>query len=219
MEKNQIVKQSLCQVLIPAAGYGRRMGSPPAKELLSHPDFPDKNFMQIAIQRCLEVNLKPLVISRVDKTELNEYLFQHRIPFTLIENSEDWPETLLKSFNHWTLHSIVLLPDTTFKPEGILKNLADDLFSQSLSLSLFKIQDSSLWGGVGFDQNKIEISEKKIGYQYAWGHLAFHRNVGKELLERLHQKKNFQFNDQFSVHHLEHFEDLTRPKLSISNSI
>jgi hypothetical protein len=60
-------------LLIPAAGFGQRIGSPPAKELLIRPNT-NKAFIDWPLDLALEKNWRAVVISREDKTQLNDYI-------------------------------------------------------------------------------------------------------------------------------------------------
>jgi dTDP-glucose pyrophosphorylase len=196
-------------VLIPAAGFGTRVGSPPAKELLPHPQFPQKTFLDIALERINALNACPLVISREDKTTLNQNLLCRQISFLKIKSSTDWYDSIYQSRPWWQKKNLLLLPDTVFEPQNILEKLLSALETHELALSVFRVDDSSLWGGVNLDQ-ALTISEKKPHYPYAWGHLAFHEKVGADLFSKLNQKQYFKYEGPYQALQLHYFKDVTR---------
>jgi bifunctional N-acetylglucosamine-1-phosphate-uridyltransferase/glucosamine-1-phosphate-acetyltransferase GlmU-like protein len=197
--------------LIPAAGFGTRMGSPPAKELLHHPYFKNKNFLEICLESCQKLSVSPLVISRKDKTELNDFLSQNNIPFTLINQSLDWQDSILQSEFLWQEENLVLLPDTYFTPLSQVQKTLMKLKDVSLSFTYFKVSDSKNWGGIKFDSKEVLIVEKKTGFNYAWGHLAFKKEIGSKLFKHLLHDKEFKFHGLFSAQMIDTFIDLTRP--------
>src|SRR4051812_48128743 len=102
------------RVLIPAAGFGKRMGLPEAKEMLIGPE--GTPLIEWSLSFCNKNGLKPLVISRPEKNSLNDYLRRIGVDTLLIEPSGEWPDTLLKSEELWAEKNLVLLPDTRFSP-------------------------------------------------------------------------------------------------------
>jgi hypothetical protein len=196
--------------LIPAAGFGTRMGTPPAKELLPHPYFKNKNFLEICLESCQKLSVSPLVISRKDKTELNDFLSKNKIPYILINHSLDWQDSILQSISLWQEENLVLLPDTYYNPLSQVQMTVMKLKEVSLSFTYFKVSDSKNWGGIKFDSNEVLIVEKKTGFNYAWGHLGFKKEIGSKLFKSLLQDKEFKFHGRFSAQLIDTFIDLTR---------
>jgi hypothetical protein len=172
--------------IIPAAGFGRRVGSPPAKELLPHPYWPDKNFLEVTLSICKQFHLQPLIISRVDKVILNQYVLTQlgeQALMTILESCE-WTETVLKSRPRWGERNILLLPDAYFTPLTIIQQTLDLLKCFDLVVATHKIDpnESPNWGVV--DKVKFRLFEKPISPQQfqnlAWGVLGF-RNTDEVL--------------------------------------
>ena len=78
----------MTHVIIPAAGFGKRVGGAVSKELLYYKDdsFP---LIQWCLSLCKKYELKPVVISRRDKLDLNQYLASENIEMCLIDSSEE----------------------------------------------------------------------------------------------------------------------------------
>ncbi len=202
--------------LIPAAGFGRRVGSPLAKELLPHPKT-QRPMIAECLARCPQG--KRHVITRPEKTNLIEFLHLHHpdVNIQLIENSKEWPETLLLSQPHWTARNVVLLPDTDFMPLNALPELASSLVQSAVGFATFEVNDPSVWGLVDFNNEGFAIAEKPRQAPHgakAWGLLGFQASVGVKLLSYLlestqnHQWKTFDFS--FAQVNLESFCDWTR---------
>ncbi len=134
-------------VLIPAAGFGRRMGSPLAKEIL--PLRAKRPLIEAPLEWCADRHWPALVITRQEKTNLIEYLswrnktlvgerhFSPRVDdlrtntssvdTLIVGATQDWPDTLLASRDHWHEWNLVLLPDVDFAPLEILDQIAEQM--------------------------------------------------------------------------------------------
>ncbi len=202
-------------VIIPAAGLGTRVGSPPAKELLPHPKA-DGSFLDVALKRIKEINATPLVISRVDKIVLNEWLFINEIPHILITKTPEWVQTVLLSKNYWRKKNILLLPDADFLPAQILKDITLELDRFSLTFATFPVEDIRFWGSVKKEFGNNYVSEKNHQNQsgIAWGIIGFSKEAGEVFwplyLESQLTRNWVQVPVDFSVLPLSYFVDLTR---------
>lgn len=92
-------------VLIPAAGFGKRVGSPSAKELL--PDEDGQPIIAWALRQVAKRGWHAHVITRPAKQPLLEYLEKQKnnglsLSIQLIEGSSEWPDSLLQSRQHWS---------------------------------------------------------------------------------------------------------------------
>jgi len=165
--------------IIPAAGFGRRVGSPPSKELLPHPYYPGKNFLDVTLDICEKFNLQPVIVSREDKVTLNQYVLSRLGEQALmtILNSSEWTETVLKSRSRWGKRNILLLPDVYFTPITIVQQALDSLKYFDFVVATHKInpEESPKWGVI--DKVKGRLFEKPIKPQHrqnlAWGLLGF----------------------------------------------
>lgn len=132
-------------VLIPAAGFGRRMGSPMSKELL--PLRAGRPLIEAPLEWCADRHWPVLVITRQEKINLIEYLSRREnasdgeglsaqrpkvrktssspVDTLLVSATKDWPDTLLASGDHWHEWNLVLLPDVDFAPLEILDQMAE----------------------------------------------------------------------------------------------
>ena len=175
------------KIIIPAAGYGKRMGSVSAKELLPHPNS-GKPFLLEAIQKHQALQAPFHIISRKDKIELNEFIYSLKkgstlhpgsilqqdfsplsdpidVPIELqcIEPSKEWPDTILQSKPYWTEWNLLVLPDADYHPLVTLKQLEEFQKSDaaySVLFFTFNVENSSTWGMVRCATDFFEVVEK-----------------------------------------------------------
>lgn len=216
-------------IILPAAGYGRRVGSPPAKELFLHP----KDKIELILRFLLlshQYNFETLVISRADKIELNEFLLNKKreFNFTLlkIEPTEDWMNTCLASHKLWHKKNILALPDTEFSPQEILLEIEKKLSRASIVYACHRVENPSGWGVIEKRENDYYIFEKNLSHvknnlnnYLAWGIIGFHSSHGKDLL-LAHEKSQKEqigvlLQNTIEILRLNHFLDLTRDKSSL----
>jgi len=223
------MKASMPTVLIPCAGFGKRVGEPPAKELLK---LPSEN--NPLIHWCLDLTkkfkMRPVLITRKDKKAFLEYIETIRdaynIELCLIDASKEWPDTLLKSDSCWTEQNIVLLPDTRFSPDDILPKLSDSLKKNDLAFATFSVPGAnsdkfSCWGVLKSDGANYWIAEKPRNadevFTQAWGLFAFKKEFGVDLLTKMlesngdHEFKKIN-TTKIETFSLDFFQDVTRDK-------
>ncbi len=222
-------------VLIPAAGYGRRMGSPAAKELLYSTDL-QMTFIDHAIRLAHSWQATPIVVTRADKTELIEYLRANcadQIRLHLIEGSVEWADTCVQSISLLAEHSVLLLPDTQFSPADIGLSLFAALTDAEISAACFSPASLSTWGAIATSKDGLLICEKPKsppvctdhpgaplvydGYENAkaWGLLGFRKGRAHELfskISRSHEEHSTwqKLECTYKELPLNHFVDLTR---------
>lgn len=211
-------------VIIPAAGYGSRVGSPEAKELLLN-DIGEP-LIALALNQARDRQWPVHVITRKEKQSLITYLKtysdlnQREIQIQLIEPSQEWPDTVLQSRDFWRDQNILCLPDTIFKPLDIWDSLNDSLTRDGdIALAVFEPgPDYAKWGVVRFlNETQIEICEKPRARKEnlkAWGLSAFTCSGGLELL-KAQMKSTFDHNwislkSRAHLIELDDFKDLTR---------
>jgi hypothetical protein len=195
---------STTKLLVPAAGFGKRVGSPTAKELLIL-----KNEVKPLIEWSLELSKKyqlpAVIISREDKVDLNNYLAsisrKYMLEICLITSSQEWPDTILQAEAHWAEKNIVMLPDTRFGPEVILEKMNTILTKDRFVFATFEAEILNTWGVIRNDKNKSFIAEKPNVYKttdQAWGLFGFQKDSGKKLLTAMLQSKGdfIPFSDQ-----------------------
>lgn len=154
------------KMIIPAAGFGRRMGSPEVKELLhdecGHP------LIDHAVSLAVKMNISFHIISRPGKIKLKNYLesksYLVKTDWTYqeIESSKEWPDSVLQAKPFWGDRNVLVLPDTRWEPVNIVEKV---LFSnQDLSLAVFSPPDLNNWGVIDQIRERQEvIGLEKIG--------------------------------------------------------
>lgn len=206
-------------VLLPAAGFGTRVGSPNAKEIMQGPD--GRPLIEKALKQALARHWPVHLITRKEKTSLIQYLNEFKIStglelhIQLIEPSREWPESILKSKSFWRSRNLLCLPDTDFSPNDIWDRLVAS--ESPISAAVFQPKDFSTWGVLRKTQKGTEICEKprelKTEMQ-AWGLLSFTPDAGETLLQAQlestfhHQWIEIPYQSEFL--NLDSFEDLTR---------
>ena len=232
-----IVGPSSKKILIPAAGFGTRVGSPPAKELLINP-LTQRPLIEFAFSIAEELNVEAHVISRTEKTLLNHYLAHRGVSYQAIASSRDWPESLVLSCDFWSEYNVVLLPDTEFAPISVVKEIFDLLeFKQNSSVfaTFHHVPFAALntWGCVwkegemafGWekpnlssfpDPSSTDRSITSIPSIKPWGVFGFSKNVGVELLTNMldssQGKHAYRLPHKTQFIDLDSFSDLTRQK-------
>lgn len=203
------------RIIIPAAGFGKRVGSPPAKELFPHPQT-GKPLIEEALLKAKTVGA-PLVITRSDKTALIDYLVEQNVEHQLIDATREWSNTVLASEPYWLENNLLLLPDTDFTPLSILPNLIEGLKNHPVTLGVFPVQDASSWGMIKGDEKKLMIADKpRMGFSHiqAWGLIGFKKDVGVKLFSALAESNvdgSWKKTDlDFKTYKLANFVDLTR---------
>jgi len=225
--------------LIPAAGFGKRVGQPQAKEMLIDPENGEP-LINWSIRVALNFGLKPLVITRPEKTNLIEYLKREwpEAEIFLINSSREWPHSLLLSEAQWVDVNLMLLPDTRFGPIELVSSLIEDCRTKAFdaSFAYFETSESlKTWGVLDLDEfsyrkniwtpkdagSQIRICEKPIIEQlsakhpyYPWGFFAFRKKIGQELFSGLlnssFSHEWFELNGTVNLHQLSYFKDMTR---------
>lgn len=180
-------------LLIPAAGFGQRVGAPMAKEML----LDDKGLPLIAYSLNLaeKYELNITVILRPEKHNLISYLktstyFQEFGKIIEVQKTQEWPESLLLSKPHWVKKNLVLLPDTRWGPEDILPQMISALDESDICVANHLVQSTATWGRIEAIDKHLCIKEKIIdedcaqsGPQKAWGLIGFKKNTGQKLFE------------------------------------
>ncbi|MFZ4402912.1 MAG: sugar phosphate nucleotidyltransferase [Pseudobdellovibrionaceae bacterium] len=216
-------------VLIPAAGFGRRVGSPHAKELLLGPD--NNPMIDYPIQQALKRDWPVLVITRPQKIELVNHLkekwgfgLDKNRQLMFINESTEWPDTLLQSHSLWLDWNMVLLPDVSYQPLDILDQMLEKLNSNTdgvVASHSVPPDQSVKWGFLNPHQKGLWLAEKPShllkAEDQAWGIYCFHRRIGQPLLQAQLQHTLRCAEQEWSFHpwnlaqvFLHSFEDLTR---------
>lgn len=200
------------------------MGSPAAKELL--PDAYGQPLIQWALELAANRDWKAHVITRDSKQPLLEYLEKRKqaglkLSIQLIEDSTEWPDTLLQSQPYWDDQNLVILPDTRFEPTTVLDELQETLArGADAAFALFDTPEFATWGVIDPKQRRLCEKPQEDAQALlakgckAWGAFGFQKNAGTELLSQMlastfdHTWKTLPPRSQFV--NLLTFEDLTR---------
>lgn len=213
------------QIIVPCAGYGVRVGSPQAKELLPHPRS-KKPLIEGCLEMAEETGWPLVLITRPEKKNLIACVDEQgkrrglQIEWVLVNSTKEWPESVLVSQPFWGEKNLLLLPDVEWNPKSAVVEIVKNLNSFDISYGLFESENLRTWGTVEINAKQIRICEKPtVNYPgfLPWGLLAFKKSVGKLLFESLltstldHQVKTLPF--RANKVDLQSFEDLTRGSL------
>ena len=212
-----MIVKSTPRVIVPAAGFGKRMGSPESKEMLVNPRT-GVPLIEATLQMSESRGWSVHVITRADKPSLIEYLEGRAgVSVQKIGPTREWPETVLNSCDHWVGENILILPDTEFEPSGILDSIAGSLSAGApLAAAVFEVSKPAVWGLIRASDGQTEFCEKpaEAAGAKAWGVLGFSPGIGRELFTKIlessfdHEWKRVEARAEFFE--LSGFTDLTR---------
>lgn len=200
------------------------MGQPESKEMLAACGE-TAPMIQFALDLFAGDRFQIVVPTRSAKKNLIAFLqtFYPKVIIQLIEDSQEWPDTVLQTQPHWAAENILVLPDTRWKPESVVFDLLDVLKTKSFAYSTFDAEKKMDWGVVA--QNPLSICDKppQVLLQppenfKSWGHLAFRKTVGRQIFSSIlasHRSRQFEMLSEVSNCEslaLQSFQDLTRPK-------
>ena len=183
------LKSDNLKMIIPAAGFGRRVGSPQSKEMLLGPD--GRPLISYALELAHTLGIQAHVISRTEKTSLKRYIYSlvdqgWDIFIQEVEPTKDWAESLLKSEPYWGFKNVLVLPDTRWSPENGLNLLIQDLQANDLVYATFEVGQDRAFGFVQCEKGKTSIVEKPVEVVQdfsAWGIVGLSKQVGKQVFE------------------------------------
>ncbi len=205
------------KIIIPAAGYGTRIGSPEAKEMLTLSGTQPLIDFSLNIAKLNQATAH--VITRKEKKSLISYLEnKENVSLQTIEPSKEWPDTILQSKPFWEDYNLLILPDTRFAPLDRTTELLQALENYEMSVGYFNPDALNTWGAFDSQSTTYKLIEKPniidTKNLYAWGIIGFRKNVGEELFRLIlestldHQFKTTSFS--YQAIQLDYFEDLTR---------
>lgn len=174
-------------VLLPAAGFGRRVGSPEAKELL--PDENQRPLIEWSLEQARTRGWPVHVVLREQKKALIDYLEERRqiqeLSIQVISVSRDAMDSLLQSRPFWRARNLVLLPDTRFEPLGALDQIADGLRETPIVYGTFHVRAPAEWGCLRRTDQSFQVFEKcgPPSLDKAWGIIGFQNSVGEIVLQ------------------------------------
>lgn len=199
------------KAIIPCAGFGTRMRMLPhqAKEML-----PDPTTIGLIIDYALNIcdlhGFEPIVISRAEKQEFNDYLKSKGVTYYCIEPRGEWMDSVLTSEPLWDENNILILPDTRYNNHfDIFDNIKLGLeLGNNAVFGMHTVQDPEKWGII----HKYHVKEKPKGLtgpKNAWGLIGFKKSYGKELFEGMRDYHNFKLNN-VGFTEIGPFADITR---------
>jgi dTDP-glucose pyrophosphorylase len=196
------------KLIIPAAGYGTRMGmtASQSKELV-----PVESEHGRVIDWILKQTKNALVIIRPDKKSLKNYLsHKYRVDLMEIQNSSEWTDTVYRSRLAWDDRNCLVLPDTRYAPTSIIHDINKALHDHDIVFATHEVQDPHKWGVIAGDL----LYEKPTNNQAparAWGLIGFTKKAGTELFKDLNERKVFNLSKyRVKFIPLESFKDITR---------
>lgn len=217
-------KSRVLSIVIPAAGFGSRMGGPISKEMLVNPATGLK-FIDLSLQQAKILGAKVVLITRKEKKELIQYVTsfceEQRLLLEVLEiqPTSEWPETVLMSEHCWTERNLLLLPDTDWQPSNFVQQLIQD-WDRNPSEVIYGVFPShkNNWGYVKVVEGlwlceKPQSSIDLDGYQ-AWGMIGFKKEIGAKLF-REHLTSTFDHQVKFlkisaQIKKMDAFFDRTR---------
>jgi len=222
-------------VIIPAAGFGKRMGQPESKEMLSvlNEKAP---MIQYALDLFKTENCRIVVPTRMEKRNLIAFLQQHypQVEIVFIENSKEWPDTVLQTQGSWRDRNILVLPDTRWDPTNVVFEALDELQNHDFAFSRFFSEQPETWGvfrnealsdswGICDKPPKTVVNKDQFSkilqkpQEFCWGHIAFQKPVGESIFSavlRSHHSRDFEplpSGLRGKSIMMKSFADLTRP--------
>lgn len=198
--------------IIPCAGLGTRMGMKPneSKEMLFENTW--NRVIDYSLNLCREFHIKPVIISRMDKEDLNNYIKQYYPDAQLVllnEQGKEWPNTVLKSHGFWEEKNILILPDTRFNPRHIVLQMNMALDKYPLVFATHKVQDPANWSMIESNQICEKPSDGTLNGR-AWGLIAFKKDQGELLFNQLSERHIWHVLNHYISLPLRDFKDITR---------
>lgn len=196
------------RAIIPCAGFGTRMNMPKnkSKELMLYRGRP---IIEYTLEICSIYKLKPLVITRGEKTDLIKYCDKNDIDCLEIKPEGEWADTVIKSQMFWREHNVLMLPDTVWSPISAIEQIKFNLqMGVGLCFGMHSVDDVSKWGSIN-DQYLYE-KRNQTSPGYAWGVIGFTQSHGRRLFKHLANSTWPFCIDRAAYVKLDSFKDVTR---------
>jgi len=208
-----MTEQTLC--ILPCAGFGTRMKMSPnkSKEMLIDPKT-GKYLIDYSLDLCTKYDLKPLIITRPEKTDLIDYVTKlPNVDLLFTDGEGEWPGTVLKSESRWHENNILMLPDTRFEPDDLIDFIKHKLsIDTKLVFGVHEVEIQIPWGIIEEDKSgSIFSCEKPITKYNAWGVIGFKKDAGNNLFTRYSIKNSsFYLEKKIYLCEFTKFLDITR---------
>lgn len=216
MNSRKQAKKYKGHAIIPAAGLGTRMGSPPqGKEMLIDP-ITKERVIDWSIKLALENKLLPIIAVSSKKLELRHYI-RTKYPMAYVvqvNHVNEWPDTVLAVSEYWhAACNVLILPDTRFNPTALSSLLTQ---STEISYAVHTIDVPAKYGIVRALNNCIVTAEKPgsgAAGTLAWGLIKWTTwDSGQKIFDTYRTKGKWikLLTDSVSLVRLEWFRDITR---------
>jgi UTP-glucose-1-phosphate uridylyltransferase len=197
------------RAIIPCAGYGTgmKMRIEQSKEMLPDPNKPDFYIIDYVLDLCKSFDFEPLIISRKEKTSLNNYIESQGVECFKISPTGEWMKSILQARDGWHENNIVILPNTRFGRFGCFQAIEHGLnLGNNAVFATHKVTDPENWGIIK-NYTICDKPKNMFGTQMAWGLIGFKSNYGQTLFSRLPYTTQLE-NVGFTK--LDWFKDITR---------
>ncbi len=183
----------MATVIIPAAGMGTRMGSPPhGKEMLPEPNNQMRPLIDWSIQHALDAGHRVVLITNDIKYQLRNHVRQM---FPKVEHCilghvpGDWADSVIASASMWGDVNLLMLPDVRFEPIEYIKELPsyiDEYVPVAFGLQKIKLDEVNKFGIVDIAGRKTvekpdSFNPGPLDIWGAWSLIAFEPVVGLQL--------------------------------------
>lgn len=165
----------------------------------------------VLIERAVQRSINPLLLIRKEKGDLIEWADALGVDYMLAGGEGEWADTVLESYPLWDETNVLMLPDTIYNPQGIIRLMAECLKSYSFVIATHAVTDLSKWGAV-LPESIDEKPQALTGPGNAWGLLGFNKAQGRDFLTRTTAGQQFRMPDDTVRLPLFSFQDVTRTR-------
>jgi hypothetical protein len=143
------------RVIVPCAGFGKRMGLNPqqSKEMLVDP-LTGKRMIDQTLEKAR--GRLAVVVVRREKQDLIEHLQKHWpwVDILIVAPTPEWPASILETQKLWSARNVVILPDTRFEPNSVVDTLFARLTQVDAAFATFHVENAATWGVVKVSSSK-----------------------------------------------------------------
>lgn len=201
------------KAIIPCAGFGTRMRMLPheSKELLL--DETGKPTIEWCLNICNQYNIEPIVVTRPEKKEFNEFLDKKNITY-VFDEGKSIGTSLLQTKEHWSEYNIMILPDTRFDyDDNFFINIFKSMKAGNSSVfALFNVTDYHNWGiicnNTFYEKPKRSFTEEDNAF--AWGVIGFTKEYGDTLFNNYNLNSEPLILSNPGYLFIENFKDISR---------
>lgn len=204
--------------VIPAAGLGTRVGMKrhESKEML-YVKAEKQRVIDYSLKLCKKHGIRPIVVSREEKKDLNDYCTKKGVDVCLIDDSKEWADSVYQSNPYWGESNILIFPDTRWEnSDATIKKIKFDMsrVGVRISLGVLEVEDMSKWCGLYYYNSTL--IEKHIHMKstpgLAFGVIGFSKYAGLKTFEEIRVSGRVSIPPETQFFELEGFKDITRKK-------